>query len=80
MLDRGSTKTLTEAKTAKTYEELLTIAEAFAPTSDLLFYITFEGLKDKNFEIFPDEASLGIMYMLKNNPKQLEKDFSSSIL
>ena len=41
---------------------------------------TFEGLKGKSFEIFPDEASLGIMYMLKNNPKQLEKDFSSSIL
>ena len=49
-------------------------------TPDEVVKNTFEGLKGKSFEIFPDEASLGIMYMLKNNPKQLENDFASSIL
>ena len=49
---------LTEAKTAKTYEELLTIAEAFAPTSDLLFYITFEGLKDQHGQAMSDKVIL----------------------
>jgi len=48
--------TFTEAKIAKTYEELLTMAEAFAQTSDLLFYITFEGLKDQQGQAMSDKT------------------------
>ncbi|GAK50594.1 ABC-type uncharacterized transport system periplasmic component-like protein [Candidatus Moduliflexus flocculans] len=46
----------TEAKTATTYEELLTMVEAFTQTSDLLFYITFEGLKDQQGQALSDKA------------------------
>ncbi len=51
----------TEAKIAKTYEELLTMAEAFEQTSDMLFYITFEGLPDQQGQATPDKTILPAM-------------------
>lgn len=49
---------LTAAKIANTYEELLEIVEALTPTTDVLFYITFEGLPNRHGEAMLDEAIL----------------------
>ncbi|WP_419678049.1 SDR family NAD(P)-dependent oxidoreductase [Aliarcobacter lanthieri] len=39
----------------------------------------FEALKNKTFEVFPDDFSKNIYSMLKTNSKELEMDFASSI-
>lgn len=40
---------------------------------------TFEALENKTFEIFPDDFSQNIYAMFKTNPKELEKEFASSV-
>ncbi len=40
---------------------------------------TFDGLTNKDFEIFPDDYSKNIISMLKNNSKKLEQQFACSI-
>lgn len=40
---------------------------------------TFDGLTNKDFEIFPDDYSKNIISMVKNNSKKLEQQFACSI-